>query len=264
MKLPFSGFVVFFSLISVSTLAIDPIKSDVFYWEKTGAVKTKSGECRQFLTGNTNQLDYLDVHATTLNPGKSVAGTDNQARYEKLIIVKDGEILQTLNGEKKLLKSGCVVLLLAGEKLKLENQGNKPASYFMLQWENSDKKIQKNIVGKLTSEIRAWEDVIFTATEKGGSRKFFKRPTNFLYEFEMHVTTLLEGINSHAPHSHPDDEIILVKSGTVEELINGKHYPYGAGSFVFLLGNDSHGLTNIGKGPCEYYAFRFLKEAPVK
>ncbi len=264
MKMPILGFVLFFSLISLFAEAKVPIKSDVFYWGKASVTKTKSGECRQFLTGSSSQLDYLDVHATTLNPGKSVSGTDIQARYEKLIIVKEGEILQTLNGGKKLLKSGSVVLLLAGEKLKIENQGNKPASYFMLQWENSDRKIQENPVGKLSSEIHAWEDVTFTATEKGGSRKFFKRPTNFLYEFEMHVTTLLEGINSHAPHSHPDDEIILVRSGMVEEMINGNHYSYGAGSFVFLAGNDFHGIKNIGKGPCEYYAFRFLKEVPVK
>jgi len=264
MKLSVLGFVLFFSLVSVVATAKAPIKSDLFSWEKTSVTMTSSGECRQFLTGSTNQLDYLDVHATTLNPGKSVSGTDIQTRYEKLIIVRDGEILQTLNGEKKLLKGGCVVLLLAGEKLTIENPGNKPASYFMLQWENQDRNVLKNPAGKLNSEIQPWEDAIFTATEKGGTRKFFKRPTNFLYEFEMHVTTLLAGINSHPPHTHPDDEIILVRSGTVEMLINGKHYPYGAGSFVFVVGNDLHGLTNIGKGPCEYYAFRFLKAEPVK
>lgn len=264
MKLSFLGFVLFFLLGYVFAVDRVPIKSDVFIWEKTSVTKTKSGESRQFLAGSTTQLDYLDVHATTLNPGKSVSGTDIQARYEKLIIVKDGEILQTLNGEKKLLKSGCVVLLLAGEKLKIENQGNKPASYFMFQWENPDRKDQTNPTGKLNSEIQPWEDAIFTATEKGGTRKFFKRPTNLLYEFEMHVTTLLAGINSHPPHTHPDDEIILVRSGTIDMLINGKHYPYGAGSFVFVTGNDSHGLTNIGKVPSEYYAFRFLKVKPVK
>ena len=263
MKLAILGFVLIFSLISFEAVAETPLKSYVYYWDKTSGTKTKSGECRLFLTGRTNHLDYLDVHATTLNPGKRVSGTDIQSRYEKLIIVKEGEILQTLNGEKRLLKSGSVVLLLAGEKLKIQNPGDKPASYFMLQWENAERKIQVNPMVKLKSEIKDWKDVPFTSTDKGGTRKFFNRPTNYLFDFEMHVTTLREGIKSHDPHTHPDDEIILIKSGMVEQLINGQPYQFGAGSFVLLNGNDPHGIRNFGKEICEYYAFRFLKNDPA-
>ncbi len=250
-------------LTSVHAGAGIPFKSNVYYWENTKVMKTKSGECRQFLTGSTNHLDYLDMHATTINPGKSVSGKDIQSRYEKLIIVKDGEILQTLNGVKKLLKSGSVVLMLAGDKLKIENQGGKPATYYMLQWENADHFVPLTPNGQLMSEIKIWDEVPFTVTEKGGSRKFFNRPTNYLFDFEMHVTTLREGIKSHDPHTHPDDEIILIKSGIVEQLINGQPHQFGAGSFVLLNGNDPHGIRNFGKGICEYYAFRFLKSDPA-
>jgi len=263
MKLLFLAVISIFCLTAFQTLAGTPLKSNVYYWEKPSVKKTKCGETRQFLTGSTNHLDYLDVFATTLNPGKSAAGKDIQSKYEKLIIVKDGEILQTLNGEKRLLKNGSVVLLLAGEKFEIVNPGTGPASYYMLQWENTNRKIQTNEAGKLKSEIRAWEDVPFTATEKGGSRKFFNRPTNYLFDFEMHVTTLLEGIKSHDPHTHPDDEIILIKSGTVEQLINGQPHQFGAGSFVLLNGNDPHGIRNFGSGTCEYFAFRFLKNDPA-
>ena len=263
MRLTILGLVLIFMLASVHAGAVTPFKSTVYFWEKTKATKTKSGECRQFLTESTNHLDYLDVHATTLNPGKSVSGTDIQSRYEKLIIVKEGEILQTLNGEKRLLKSGSVVLLLAGEKLKIKNPGDKPASYFMLQWENAERKNLVNPAVEPKSEMRAWEEVPFTVTEKGGTRKFFNRPTKYLFDFEMHVTTLREGIKSHDPHTHPDDEIILIKSGMVEQLINSQPHQFGAGSFVLLNGNDPHGIRNFGKGTCEYYAFRFLKNDPA-
>ena len=263
MKLSILVFAWIFSLASNDSVAGTPLKSTVYDWDTTSATKTKTGECRFFLTGRTNHLDYLEVHATTLNPGKTVSGADIQSRYEKLIIVKEGEIEQTLNGEKRLLKSGSVMLLLAGEKLKIENRGEKPAVYYMLQWENSIIPIKVNPDVKLKSEIRAWDEVPFTVTEKGGTRKFFNRPTNYLFDFEMHVTTLHEGIKSHDPHTHPDDEIILIKSGMVEQLINGQPHQFGAGSFVLLNGTDPHGLRNFGKGTCEYYAFRFLKNNPA-
>lgn len=74
----------------------------------------------------------------------------------------------------------------------------------------------------------------------------------------MHATTLKEGVASHAAHTHADEEIILVKSGTVEETINGTPYKLGPGSVIFLSNDDPHGIRNAGEGQCEYYAIRWL------
>jgi (S)-ureidoglycine aminohydrolase len=240
-----------------------PFKSQVFHWEKTKVAWTRNGENRQFMKGFTNHLDYIDIHATTLNPGKEAPATDIRPKFEKLLIVKEGQILQTINGEKKVLNPGSVVLAAAGDTVKIENAGDKPLVYFMVQWKNSEHKKTETFNDKKKSEIIKWEDVPFITSEKGGTRRFFKRPTEYLFEFEMHVTTLNEGVKSHDPHIHPDDEIILIKSGIVEELINGKPYQLGPGSFVLLNGNDPHGIRNIGKGACEYFAFRFLRNQPA-
>lgn len=87
-----------------------------------------------------------------------------------------------------------------------------------------------------------------------------RQPTSMLKELEMHVTTLNEGLPSHSPHSHPDEEIILVRFGTVEEMIKDTSYKLGPGSVIFLTNNDFHGIRNAGKGKCEYYAIRWLIE----
>jgi (S)-ureidoglycine aminohydrolase len=240
-----------------------PFKSQVFHWEKTKVAWTRNGENRQFMKGFTNHLDYIDIHATTLNPGKEAPATDIRPKFEKLLIVKEGQILQTINGEKKTLNPGSVVLAGADDILKIENAGDKPVVYFMIQWKNSEQKQTEKLTGEDKVKIIEWENVPFVPTEKGGTRRFFKRPTDCLFEFEMHVTTLNEGVKSHDPHIHPDDEIILMKSGMAEELINGKPYQLGPGSFVLLNGNDPHGIRNIGKGACEYFAFRFLRNQPA-
>jgi (S)-ureidoglycine aminohydrolase len=241
-----------------------PFKSKVFYWKKTKVAQTSNGENRQFMKGFTNSLAYLEIHATTLNPGKEAPATDIQPKFEKLLIVKNGEISQTINGIKKVLGPGSVVLACVGDTVKIENTGDRPAVYFMIQWENTDHKKPGDLDVTGKSEIVDWANVPFKNTEKGGTRFFFKRPTDYLFEFEMHVTTLNEGVKSHDPHTHPADEIILVKSGTAEELVNGKPFQLGAGSFVLLNGNEPHGIRNIGKGSCEYFAFRFLRDRPSR
>ena len=73
----------------------------------------------------------------------------------------------------------------------------------------------------------------------------------------MHVTSLNEGNKSHDPHTHFDEEIIVVLTGEVEEMINGANYQ-AAGSVIFLSSMDPHGIRNAGKGRCEYYAIRWL------
>ncbi len=239
-----------------------PFKSKVFYWEKTKVAQTSTGENRQFMKGFTSSMDKLEIHVTTLNPGKEAPTKDIRPKFEKLLILKEGEISQSINGVQKVLGPGSVVLACIGDEVKIENTGDRPAVYFMIQWKNTEHKNSGNIIDAAKSEIVDWAKVPFKNTEKGGTRFFFKRPTDYLFEFEMHVTTLNEGIKSHDPHTHPDDEIILVKSGMVEELVNGIPYQLGPGSFVLLNGNEPHGIRNIGKGTCEYFAFRFLKNRP--
>ncbi|MEX2565956.1 MAG: cupin domain-containing protein [Cyclobacteriaceae bacterium] len=80
-------------------------------------------------------------------------------------------------------------------------------------------------------------------------------PNNTLYPPQF--TTLLEGEKSHDPHVHPDEEIILVLQGEVEEMINGTPYRLSPGSLIFLSSMDPHGIRNVGKGTCEYYAIRW-------
>src|SRR2546427_345237 len=72
----------------------------------------------------------------------------------------------------------------------------------------------------LGSTAVSWEE-IQARPLSGRARQVFKDPTATLDELEMHVTTLPAGQTSHPPHKHPDEELIIVKEGTVEALVNG-------------------------------------------
>jgi (S)-ureidoglycine aminohydrolase len=73
----------------------------------------------------------------------------------------------------------------------------------------------------------------------------------------MHVTTLNEGLPSHPPHTHPEEEIILLIKGNATMQVENKDFVMSPGDFVFAASGDSHGIRNSGKGQCEYFAFQW-------
>src|SRR5688572_23499674 len=72
------------------------------------------------------------------------------------------------------------------------------------------------------SSIFKWEDLQVRTTPNGERRDVANNPTPTLAVFECHITTLNPGRASHEPHRHPQEELILVKDGTLEVHINGQ------------------------------------------
>ena len=58
-----------------------------------------------------------------------------------------------------------------------------------------------------------------------------------LAEFEIHTTMLNPGMKSHDQHVHGEAEIILVRYGQVEEMIDGTPHVAGPGDVIFLQAN---------------------------
>ena len=103
------------------------------------------------------------------------------------------------------------------------------------------------------SSVFDWNSVPATKTNVGAVRQFFRAPTVTLDELELHVTTLNPGQTSHAPHQHLNEELIIVREGTVETLSNGTLKRLGPGSVIFNGSNVLHGLTNVGTTPATYH-----------
>jgi len=229
--------------------------SQTFIWDQYTPNKTENGETREFLTNcSTNYLEHFQIKAITINPEKSFSRKNFSSKAEQLLIIKEGRMTLTLNKKNFSIGPGSIILSGCNDNIEIFNSDTNPLTFFLFQWKT---KNGKTPVSNFSAKVIDWQNVQFKPTEKGGVRTFLKIPTDLLTEFEMHVTTLDEGIKSHDPHTHPDDEIILVKTGMVEEVVNGTAYQMGGGSFILLNGNEPHGIRNIGDKPCEYFAFRF-------
>jgi len=237
-----------------------PLTSRVYDWKELAVETTSSGERRQILDGSTDALERLEIHVTTLEPGGAPHGSHTHDDLEELIIIKEGLVKQTINGNSKILGPGSVVLASPGDEHGIENAGQTRASYYIIRWKSKipvDLQRSQQAGGSVLID---WEELTFEETSKGGRRHVMRRPTATLEELEMHVTTLNEGVKSHDQHIHQDEEILLIRYGEVEEKIDDVPYRVGAGSLIFLSSDIPHGIRNVGEGPCEYYAIRWLIE----
>src|SRR5882762_159227 len=91
---------------------------------------------------------------------------------------------------------------------------------------------------ELGSTVFDWDKLTVKKSPKGEGRFVADTRTPTFEKFEMHVTTLNPGMESHPPHHHPQEEIILIKEGTVESSINGHTERVGPGSLFFFASHD--------------------------
>ena len=72
------------------------------------------------------------------------------------------------------------------------------------------------------------------------------------FNLEVHETVLGAGVETHAPHKHVHEEVVLVVAGTVETWIEGKTEMVEAGSVIYFGSNQMHSARNAGKIPSRY------------
>ncbi|MGA8110642.1 MAG: cupin domain-containing protein, partial [Acidobacteriaceae bacterium] len=100
-------------------------------------------------------------------------------------------------------------------------------------------------------------------TPVGETRQFVRAPTATLNQLEIHATTLNPGLQSHPPHRHANEEVIIVDQGTVEAFGEGKWTRVGPGSVIFNAANTLHAIRNAGSTPATYHVVSFVTPATL-
>ena len=116
----------------------------------------------------------------------------------------------------------------------------------------------------LKSTLFDWSSWPVRNTDVGQSRQVVRQPTLTLDELEMHVTTLNPGLASHPPHKHANEELLILKEGSLEALVDGQWKKVGPGSIVFQASNSCHGVRNIGTTPATYHIVNWSSPGQLK
>ena len=113
---------------------------------------------------------------------------------------------------------------------------------------------------KMSSTVITWDEIQarIKPTKTGQRRDVFDAPTQTLDRFHCHITTLNPGENTGALHRHPQEEIVIIKEGTLEINIDGKKQIAGPGSMIFYAANENENMTNVGKTPATYYVLQWF------
>jgi mannose-6-phosphate isomerase-like protein (cupin superfamily) len=116
----------------------------------------------------------------------------------------------------------------------------------------------------LGSQVFDWTAMKATPNKTGEVRTVVRAPTVTLDELEIHITTLKPGEASHAPHQHPNEELLIIREGTVEALVAGEHKRIGPGSLIFQASNQLHNIRNVGDVPATYHVINWKTAATPK
>jgi XRE family transcriptional regulator, regulator of sulfur utilization len=113
----------------------------------------------------------------------------------------------------------------------------------------------------LDSTAWKWADISARDTDVGQYRHVVRQPTRTLEELEMHITTLKPHTASHAPHTHPNEEMVIVREGTLQAHVDGKEIVVGPGSVLFFASMQPHAVQNVGDTPATYHVINWKTAA---
>lgn len=244
-----------FNFIPVICIAqIDSIQSGLYKYSKPIG-KMEGISSKPIFEGKTHDFEWMQLNVNLIL-STDLIKQEVPKNEEHVLILKAGIFHIQLGKEVYTMRPGSVAVMMPGEKYAISCE--HPGEYFTMKYKgkkatetDTDPKFKKSFV-------KLYDSILYKPNNKGGGRRdYFEQPTLMQKRFEMHVTTLKEGLWSHDPHTHRAEEIIVVINGDTEMLIGDRTYPGKMGDVFFAKSNLLHGIRNTGLVPCMYFAIQF-------
>ncbi|ALJ01484.1 hypothetical protein DC20_15030 [Rufibacter tibetensis] len=236
----------------------DTLPSGVYNPDRVKPRSSTGVQAKPKVQGSTTDLAGFSYHTSTLPPGKINHPPRALPNREELIVVKEGQLQITINDSSKVLGPGSIALIVAGDKQSFQNVSDKPVTYYVLGFTSkAPVNIPRGVAGG-GSLMKDWTELPVKKTSKGESRPVFDRPSSMFPRFEVHATMLNAGEESHAPHTHRAEEVMLLMQGSVTMNIASVSSKAVAGDAILVRPDVPHNLKNTGNEPCWYYAIKWF------
>jgi quercetin dioxygenase-like cupin family protein len=92
----------------------------------------------------------------------------------------------------------------------------------------------------------------------GDLRFFVEGSTGQLKGLTVGSIELKPGQAPHPPHTHPEEELMIVTDGHAEITLEGKVTPVGPGSVMYASSNRIHGIVNISTAPMTFFWIKWM------
>ena len=108
-------------------------KSTVYPWSDADTKPNDWGKVRQVMRTPTPTLDELEIHISTLAPGKS-PHAPHQHVHEELLILKEGTLETFQSGKTTRVGPGAIIFQSSNELHNVTNVGPARAVYYVIGW----------------------------------------------------------------------------------------------------------------------------------
>ena len=243
-------------LISKPLFGQIPLLESRVYSIDERMIKTKFGSKSSVFKGEGDALKLQEMNVIRIQEKKKYT-VKAPADREHFFILKNGNLKIRFRDKEQVLPVGSMVTIMPKDQIVFENTEGILAELYEMSYLAKSPMNEERGIKAGGSFIVPWESAVFKPTAKGGGRQFFDRATAMLNRFDIHVTTLNVGQQSHDPHIHVNEEIILMIDGNAEERIGDKKELAKPGDVIRLGSKVLHNITNVGNKPCQYYAIQW-------
>jgi quercetin dioxygenase-like cupin family protein len=238
------------------------VGTTIYNWDKLAVRPSAVGVRRDIAENPTATLEVFEAHISTLNVGNA-SHPPHQHPQEEIIIVKEGQLEVHINGKTTPAGPGSVLFYATNDMHNVRNIGTTPATYWVvnLATEATHHPELHRKDPTIHSQVVTWEKMTETPTPLGFRRNVHNGSTVTMKSLTVHVTSIKGGATNHEPHRHPDEELVILKEGTLDINLDGRKERVGPGSMFFFGSNDRHNMTNPGTTPATFYVIRMITAA---
>ncbi len=116
---------------------------------------------------------------------------------------------------------------------------------------------------KISSQVITWDSMPITERPLANYRKVLESTTPSLSLFKVHATTQFPKNMPRDLYNQANEEMIIVKEGTLHVMINNESKNLGPGSVALIMPDDMRSLRNYSDKNVVYYVFQFFAKEDV-
>ncbi len=110
---------------------------------------------------------------------------------------------------------------------------------------------------EIQSSILKAEDVPKQLDPWGYFQSYFTGETPSTKDVLVGVASLKPGMEIHPPHTHAEEEFMMVIKGRGTWHLNGKDQPAATGDILYARPNDIHGLKNTSTTELQFVVWKW-------